>query len=192
MGNELQIDRNCKSSLTHVPPVTAMSADGAKDYSWYWLSIPRPYKYCPYRGYRSGLSFVTNSFVVTLAVSWFNTTSPKPFLKYSSYFLGSLFKKDPAPKQHVKWQPLKKTTPKLKALPVVLFNPMKPNYSFSCAGNASVIADFLNKLHHHYKNHQDFYYFWPFLQQINSISLQSGMGNFHFFFKKVRSLGVSF
>lgn len=69
MGNELQIDRNCRSTLTHVPPVTTMSADGAKDYSWYWLSILRLYKYYPYRGYRSGLSFVTNSLVVTPAVS---------------------------------------------------------------------------------------------------------------------------
>lgn len=51
----------------------------------------------------------------------------------------------------------------LKALPVVLLSPMKLNYSFACAGNTNVIADFLNKQCHHYNNHQDFCYFWPFL-----------------------------
>lgn len=69
----------------------------------------------------------------------------------------------------------------LKAFPVVLLSPMKLNYSSSFAGNANVIADFLNKQLHHYNNHQDFYYFWPYPQQIKSINLQSGMGNCNFF-----------
>lgn len=85
---------------------------------------------------------------------------------------------------------LKKT---LKALPVVLVSPMKLNYSSSFAGNANVIADFLNKQLHHYNNHQDFYYFWPFPQQTKTIGIQSGMGNCNiFFFRQVRYLGVSF
>lgn len=77
-------------------------------------------------------------------------------LKYSSYFLFS-------------WKPIQEgcctkaacqmTASKkiLEALPVVLLSPMKLNYSFSWAGDANVIADFLNKQHHHYNNHQDFY-----------------------------------
>lgn len=148
--------------------------------------VPGPgFLFKPYRDYCTGLSFVTNSFVVTPGCLLTQHCPQNPLSTILLLFL------DPSCSRRILHQfSMSKKNP--KALPVVLLSPMKLNYSSSFAGNANVIADFLNKQLHHYNNHQNFYYFWPFPQQIKSIIFQSGMGNCNFFFRQVRFLGVSF
>lgn len=67
LGQELQ---TCTNSLTQGPPVTVVSADGAKDYPW------PGFLFKPYRDSCTGLSFVTNSSVVIPGIFWPNT-APK-------------------------------------------------------------------------------------------------------------------
>lgn len=141
----------CRTSVTWMPPVKMMTADGAKDYSCSWLSI-----WVFINTVLTEVTAVASPLWQTPLLSLHTLIQyhpPQPSLKYTFYFSEGLFKTDPAPKQHVRWQPQKKTT--LKVLPVILLSPMRLNYSFSCARNANVIADFLNKHHHHYNNYWD-------------------------------------
>lgn len=138
--------------------------------------IPGPgFLFKPYRDDCTGLSFVTNSSVVTPGSLLTQQYPQNPLANIPLIFL------EVCSRRILHQSSMSKKNP--KALPVVLVSPMKLNYSSSFAGNANVTADFLNKQLHHYNNHQDFYYFWPFPQQTKSVTIQSGPGNCKFFFR---------
>lgn len=135
----------------------------------------KPYKYRPYWDYCTGLSSVTNSSAVTPGCLLTQHCPQNPLSNIPLIFLEVCSRRI----LH-QFSVSKKTW---KHYQLSYLSPLKLNYSSSFARNANVIPDFLNKQLHHYNNHQDFYYFWPFPQQIKSISLQSGMGNCNFFLR---------
>lgn len=84
----------CTNSLTQGPLVTMVSADGAKDYPWAWLSVQALHRLLHW-------PLLCDKLLCCHSRQSFDPAQPpNPSFKYSSYFPGSLFKKDPAPIQH--------------------------------------------------------------------------------------------